>query len=172
MVADVIEIDVVQPPGLPRQMNEALGVCCRSSPLRDYGMVGRYATGAVSKSQGNRTRGTTLGVKINSVTVNSDFGTGFTSVATLDVVATPPTITKAFGAPIIPLNDTTSLTFAINNPNPTTSLAGVGFSDTLPAGLVLATPNGLSGSCGGGTIVAIAGSAAASLTGATLAASA
>src|SRR5207253_851723 len=96
--------------------------------------------------------GTTAGVKNNSVQVTStEGGTGNTSNASVTVVA-PPVIIKAFGAASIPLNGSTSLTFTIQNNNTTTSLTGVGFSDTLPAGLVVSTPNGLTGSCGGGTI--------------------
>ena len=49
------------------------------------------------------------------------------------------------------------------------ALTGVGFTDTLPAGLVVATPNGLAGSCGGGTITAVSGANAVSLSGAALA---
>ena len=45
------------------------------------------------------------------------------------------------------------------------SLSSVAFSDTLPAGLSVSTPNGLAGSCGGGTITATAGSGAISLSG-------
>jgi hypothetical protein len=84
------------------------------------------------------------------------------------VPATPPTISTAFGAATIPLNGTTSKSFTITNPNPNTSLSGIGFTDTLPAGLVVATPNGLSGSSGGGSITATAGSGTISLSGATL----
>jgi fibronectin-binding autotransporter adhesin len=97
-------------------------------------------------------------------------GTG--NDVTLTAADVPPTIAKAFGVGSIPLNGTTTLTFNIANSNSATSLTGVGFSDTLPAGLVVATPNGLSGSCGGGTITATAGSSSVSLSGATLAASA
>ncbi len=47
-------------------------------------------------------------------------GTGNTATANLSV-ASPPTITKAFGAASIPLNGTTSLTFNITNQPPTPS---------------------------------------------------
>jgi uncharacterized repeat protein (TIGR01451 family) len=82
----------------------------------------------------------------------------------------PPTISKVFGAANIPVGGTASLGFTISNSN-SGSLTGVGFTDTLPAGLIVATPNGLTGSCGGGTITATAGSGSVSLSGATLAAS-
>jgi len=81
----------------------------------------------------------------------------------------PPTIAMSFGALAIGANNTTSLTFTITNPN-ATALTGIAFGDTLPGGLVVASPNGLSGTCGGGSIGAA--SSAISLSGATLAASA
>jgi hypothetical protein len=84
----------------------------------------------------------------------------------------PPTIVKSFGAGSIPLNGSTSFSFTISNPNVGSGLTGVGFTDTFPAGLVISTPNGLTGSCGGGTITATAGLGVASLTGASLAGSA
>ena len=97
-------------------------------------------------------------------------GTGNTASANL-TVATPPSITKAFGAASIPLNGTTSLTFTIQNPNTTLALTGIAFTDNLPAGLVVATPNALNNTCGG-TATAVAGSGSVSLSGGTLAASA
>lgn len=107
--------------------------------------------------------GTTAG-NFSLTTTPNTFQAGAASVL-------PPTITKAFGAASIPLNSSTSLTFTLNNPN-ASSLTGVGFTDTLPAGLVVTTPNGLTGSCGGGTITAVAASGTISLSGASLAASA
>lgn len=80
----------------------------------------------------------------------------------------PPSISKSFGAAAILLNGTTTLSFTITNPNAAVALTGVAFTDSLPAGLRVATPNGLSGSCGGGTISAVAGSGTVSLSGATL----
>src|SRR5262249_55782193 len=116
-------------------------------------------------------QGTTAGVKNNSVQVTStNGGTGNTSNASITVVA-PPVISKAFGAASIPLNGTTSLSFTIQNNNTTVALSGVAFSDTLPAGLVISTPNGLSGSCGAGTITATQGTNVISLSGGTIAAS-
>jgi hypothetical protein len=84
----------------------------------------------------------------------------------------PPTISKAFGASSILVGGSTSLSFTIINPNTSTSLTGVTFADTMPSGLVISTPNGLTGPCGGGTITAIAGSGSVSLSSATLAPSA
>ena len=81
----------------------------------------------------------------------------------------PPVITKLFGATSVAVGTTTSLTFTITNPNASAILTGIAFSDTLPSGLSVASPNGLTGSCGTGTITAVAGSKSVSLSGAALA---
>ncbi len=104
---------------------------------------------------------------------------GTSSAIQINAVS-PPTLAKAFGTGSIAINATTSLTFTIANPNASTSVQSIGFSDTLPAGLVVATPNGQSGTClsvaGGvltaGTPSAVAGGGSISLSGLRLAASA
>ncbi|MFY9903878.1 MAG: glycosyl hydrolase 53 family protein [Terriglobales bacterium] len=83
-----------------------------------------------------------------------------------------PTIAKSFGATSVTLNGSISLSFNLSNPNAGASLSGIGFTDTLPSGLAVSTPNGLTGSCGGGTITAAAGSNSVGLSGTTLAAAA
>jgi uncharacterized repeat protein (TIGR01451 family) len=68
------------------------------------------------------------------------------ATATLDVTLANPTIVKSFGAPSFLLNDTTSLSFLLTNPN-NIALSNVAFTDLLPAGLT--APNGGTATCGG-----------------------
>ena len=59
----------------------------------------------------------------------------------------PPTISKSFSAATVGLNGSVTLTFTLANPNPATDLTGVGFSDDMPAGLLIANPDSLGGTC-------------------------
>lgn len=110
-----------------------------------------------------------------AMTASSD--TGRATVGGFDEVdlsvSVAPTVTQSFGAATIPLNGSTSLTYTITNPAAAGATAtAIGFTNTLPAGLVVATPNGLTGSCGGGAITAVAASGSVALSGASLAAGA
>jgi uncharacterized repeat protein (TIGR01451 family) len=115
--------------------------------------------------------GLTPGVKNNTtstITANESDSSGAAASASITVVA-PPSITKNFGAVSIPLGGgVTTLNLTITNPNTTVSLMGVGVSDSLPGGLVVASPNGLTNSCGG-TATATAGSSSITLVGGVIA---
>jgi uncharacterized protein (TIGR03437 family) len=82
----------------------------------------------------------------------------------------PPSIAAAFNPTNIPLSGASTLTFTITNPaSNTVVLSAVGFTDTLPSGLVVASPNGVSNTCGG-LVTAPAGSGGIGLTGGSVAA--
>src|SRR5262249_57381103 len=125
-------------------------------------------TGSISLSGGtvNQNASCTLSVDVkgtaagdaNNTTgaiTSTEGGTGTPSnTATIKVVA-PPTLSKAFSPTSIVLNATSSLTFTITNPAANTAaLTGVAFTDTLPAGLTVAS--GSSSNCGGGTVTTTA----------------
>jgi uncharacterized repeat protein (TIGR01451 family) len=59
----------------------------------------------------------------------------------------PPTIVKSFSAATVGLNGSVTLTFTLTNPNSATDLTGVSFSDDMPAGLLIANPDSLGGTC-------------------------
>ncbi|HEY6333597.1 MAG TPA: hypothetical protein VI756_30030, partial [Blastocatellia bacterium] len=101
-------------------------------------------------------------------------GTGNTATATV-TVANPPTISKLFLPNSVPANQPTLLSFTIENPNSNStppnndvSLSGLAFTDALPAGMTVASPNDLSNNCGG-TVTATPGSTAITLTGGSIA---
>lgn len=113
--------------------------------------------------------GTTNGLKTNSVVVSSFGGAGNMATANIFVGSlTAPTVTQAFGASTLAIGGTTSLTVNITNPN-SIALSGLAFTDGLPAGLVVATPNALTNTCNGAASAA-AGGSSLSLSGGTLAA--
>jgi uncharacterized repeat protein (TIGR01451 family) len=101
--------------------------------------------------------------------LESTNGNPGTATLNVIVVATPPTIMKAFNPATVSIGQTSTLTFTITNPG-SNLLTGVGFTDTFPANLFVQNPNGLTGSCDGGTITAAAGTGTVSLSGATIAA--
>jgi hypothetical protein len=85
------------------------------------------------------------------------------------------TFTKAFGASSIEINGSTSLTFnlSLNNVGGGGGTGAIGFTDSLPPGLIVATPNGATAvACTGGstpgTLTATAGSGSITLAGANI----
>jgi len=115
---------------------------------------------------GPRTERSLSGFAVCAVLVGLVCLTAFASAA---AAAAPVFISKSFGAPSIPLGASTPLKFRIGNtePNGGPSLAGIGFNDILPAGLVVATPSGLENGCEG-TATAVEGAGSVSLSEGTL----
>lgn len=118
-------------------------------------------------------KGTAPGLLTNNVTVfDGTAGAGNTASAGLSVSSgLPPVLTKTFGSATVAVNSTTTLTFVLSNPNAALQLNGVGVSDTLPVGLLVATPSVVATDCAV-PVSALAGSNLISVAGVTLAPSA
>ena len=86
-------------------------------------------------------------VNTSGQVTSTNGGNGNTASATLNVVS-PPLISKAFAPTMILVGETSTITFTITNPNASTPLTGVAFSDLLPEGLEVAeTPNASLAGC-------------------------
>lgn len=117
---------------------------CTVSITVNAPLVGSYVntTGAVSSSNG---------------------GTGQTATATL-IVASNPTISKAFSPSRVSSGASSTLTLTLANGS-VLAQTGVAFSDAFPPGLVVAGSPALSNTCGGSVSGATAGSTSIALNG-------
>jgi uncharacterized repeat protein (TIGR01451 family) len=81
----------------------------------------------------------------------------------------PPLITKLFTPNTIWVGQISQLTIAVSNTDPNTALTQSTFTDTLPVGVVLASPVGTTlSNCGAATLAAVSGSGTLTLNGATI----
>jgi len=91
---------------------------------------------------------------------------------TASAAVTPPTLTSSFSPSPVGVGNTATLSFTIQDTNTSgPAETGIGFTDTLPSGVVVDQPNGESGTCGSTAttpVVANPGSNTISLTGGTL----
>ncbi len=132
------------------------------------GSIVAGGTCTVSVAITSPTAGTYNNTSSGVSTINA--GTGTTASATLTVSAiVPPSITKAFVPNAVAPGGTTTLQFTITNPNPSTTLTGVAFSDTFPtspgAMVVAATPSASTSGCGTPTFNPKANNASISFSG-------
>ena len=131
---------------------------------------GSVAAGAVCTVQADVTS-TVGGSHVNTAgPLTSNLGGSGMTSATLNVAA-PAAFTKDFAPAVIPLDGVTTLTFTIDNSTSVLDATGIGFTDNLPSGMLVADPANASTSCTGGTLVADPGTAVVSYTGGTVPAS-
>lgn len=71
--------------------------------------------------------------------------------------AAPPTFDIAISPNTIGPGSTSTLTYTINNTAETTAVTGLSFSDTLPTGVTIATPERAITTCHSGVLTAVAG---------------
>ena len=90
--------------------------------------------------------------------------------ATITVIAvSPPSLSKGFAPNTIFVGQNSALTIRLNNNDADTNLTGATYTDTLPAGLAVAVPNGLTlTNCGPGTASAPSGGTTITLNNATV----
>ena len=109
------------------------------------------------------------GVYTNSTGTVTTANTTSGSAATANLTVTgPPDVTKAFAAPIAQ-GGTTVLTITLTNPNASTALSAIAFTDTYPTNVVNDAVPAASTTCGG-TVTAVAGGSSIAILGGSLAA--
>ncbi|MCV6615202.1 MAG: DUF11 domain-containing protein [Cellvibrionaceae bacterium] len=88
-----------------------------------------------------------------------DGGASFATGSSNLRLANPPSVNANFNPAVVNEGDTAQLQFTLlAGASNGINVSGVGFSQALPAGLVLATPNNATSSCGGALAVADGGS--------------
>jgi uncharacterized repeat protein (TIGR01451 family) len=127
-------------------------------------------TKAVTASAAFQYTGSSLGVQMynaNGATFGNDGA--FDNIQVVDVT---PTLSKSFSPASLPQGGTSTLTFTVTNTGDLLAKAGWTFTDSLSSGLVVASPNGLGGTCisAGATVTATAGTSTITLTNGNLAA--
>jgi uncharacterized repeat protein (TIGR01451 family) len=108
------------------------------------------------------------GVYTNSTgTVTTSNTASATAASAVLTVTGGPDVTKSF-ASAIPPGGTTVLTITLSNPNATTPLSAIAFTDTYPANVSNAAVPAVGTTCGG-TVTAVAGGPSVALSGGSLA---
>lgn len=92
-----------------------------------------------------------------SGSLTSDQGSAPAASADLTVDASRPGISKSFSPDSIVINETSTLTFTIDNSLAGANVSSISFTDPLPQGLQVASPANTSMTCPGGSLSATSG---------------
>jgi len=161
-------------------MNASSAVIGTADPCNVYWRVGTSATLSGTSFMGTVIADATITLGGGSVTGRLLAGMGPTGAVTMSVggntiggcsdPVAPPTITKAFSPTSILAGGTSQLTITVNNPNAATASLIAVFTDTLPAGVVVAPTPGVATTCGGSASATAGGTTVSLASGSTLAA--
>ncbi len=153
--------------------------CGAGSSITDAGFLafsgGSIAAGGSCTFSVNVTApsSATAGSFPNTTSDLTSGGIKLTDPAAASLTVEPaPSFSKAFGPASVEQGVASTLTFTINNTASSLAATSLAFTDTFPAGLVLAATPNPSTTCTGGTLTAVAGTGSVSYTGGALGASA
>jgi uncharacterized repeat protein (TIGR01451 family) len=113
-------------------------------------------------------------IPIGGVTSTEGFSNPAAASASVAGIVTHVTVNKSFSPATVAVGGTSTMTINIlNNNSPSIALTSGAISDSLPLGMVVATPPGVVSTCGASaSVTAVAGSTSVSLSGASIAANA
>lgn len=115
--------------------------------------------------------GASVGDQVVATTTNANNSTSeFSAPITIQAGGVPPLFSKTFMADAIGLGGISTLTFTIDNSANAIAATALDFTDSLPAGLLIASPSNASNTCVDGTLTAVPGSGSVSYTGGSIAA--
>ena len=136
--------------GLPITFNNPVDGTITGAPAT----IQASATATATFNAGNVAGGGKADATVDQATVTANI-----------IVLEPLRIVKSFSPTTVAVNASSTLTFAVNNPN--VIAVDASFTDTLPAGLVVAATPGVTNTCTG-TVTAVAGSGSISYSNASL----
>lgn len=149
---------------------------CGGTPLTgaSIGVVGAGIAAGATCAVSIDVTSTSIGAQTPAApTIGSALGPVFAGSFTLTVTPAPaPAFAQAFTPATIAEGETSTLTYTIDNTSALIEANGLGFTNSLPSGLVVAPTPNIGTTCSGGNVSAAPGSNSISLVGGTAVASA
>lgn len=146
---------------------------CTDSRARNFNSTtqdGRpfvVSAGTFAANSSRLLTGNTLGIVMRNENGGGGGNDGaYDNIRVLDVT---PQLDKSFSPARVPVNGKSTLTLTVTNTSELAAKSGWGFTDALPDGLTIASPNGVGGTCDANT-VATPGTSDIEITGGNLAA--
>lgn len=125
------------------------GTLTTTASTRTIALTGGSISAGGSCSFSVTVTGTTAGAYVNTsgFVSSTESGTSTNYATSALTVVAPPVLAKSFSPNAVFTGNTSTLSFSVTNPNISSSLSGVGFTDILPAGLSVVDSS--TSKCGG-----------------------